>query len=205
MDVQAPQSQRQDDPQAGVEQRPGDQVGADLPRDLVEQRAGGAGIVRRPGEEPHHLGREHLALDQEEDHEHHHDEALDHPGGEVGQAVAQLVDQERAVGVAEPVDGPRLGEHGAEVRLVADQLADPAAHLAGETLDIGGQRVGRPHQALGHQARQVQAADDHQQEQDQGADRAIRQVRAHQPGQRREDAGQHQRHGDRHQDRLEQR
>ena len=72
------------------------------------------------------FARQHRALDQQEDHQHQDDEGLDDPDGEVGEPVAQLLDQEGAVGVAQPVDRPRLRQEPAQVGLVADQVVDPA-------------------------------------------------------------------------------
>ena len=57
---------------------------------------------------------------------------------------------------------PGSGRKARKERLVADQVGDPPAHLAGKPLDVRRQGVGRRDQALGHQARQIKAAHDRQ-------------------------------------------
>ena len=142
MTPQAPEAQRDDQAQAQVDQGPGDQVGPDLAASPGPGSSPACRAAGGPGEEPDHLGGEHVALDQQEDHQDQDDERPGHPDREVGQAVAQLLDQEGAVGVAQPVDRAGLGEEHAEVGLVADQVGDPGADLAGQPLDVARQRVG---------------------------------------------------------------
>ena len=76
--------------------------------------AGGLGLGLGPGEKPNQLGRQHLVLDQQEDDQHQDDKSLCDPGREIGETVAQLLDQEGPVGVANPVDRPGLRQDGAQ-------------------------------------------------------------------------------------------
>ncbi len=139
--------------QTRVDQRARNQICANLVSDLAEDFAGGAGLGRCPGEKANQLGCEHLVLDQQEDDQHQDDEPLRDPDREIGETVTQLVDQEGAVGVTEPVDRPGFRQDRPQIRLLAYQSGDPPAHLPGEAFDIRGQRISRLQQCLGRQCR----------------------------------------------------